>query len=236
MAEQRAVAKRDIQVELIDLCFAYPGRQPVLDKLNFTLRRDQRIGLIGPNGSGKSTLLHLIMGLLQPHSGTIKLFGREVSEEKDFRDIRNQIGFVFQHADDQLFSPTVLEDVAFGLLNMGKKPAEAIDLSKRALQSLGLEGFEDRITHKLSGGEKKLVSFATVLVMEPKFLLLDEPTTGLDEETVAKMIAVLNDLDIGYLTVSHEYDFLSKTTDDIYCMKAGRIDFSCKSDKIHVRK
>lgn len=236
MAEQRAVAKLDIQVELAGLCFAYPGRQPVLDKLNFILRRGQRIGLIGPNGSGKSTLLHLIMGLLQPRHGIIKLFGREVREEKDFRDIRNQIGFVFQHADDQLFSPTVIEDVAFGLLNMGKKPAEAIELSKRALQSLGLEGFEDRITHKLSGGEKKLVSFATVLVMEPQFLLLDEPTTGLDEETVEKMIAVLNDLDIGYLTVSHEYDFLSKTTDDIYCMKAGRIDFSCKSDQIHGRR
>ncbi len=217
--------KQDTLIELEDVSFSYPGREPVLNGLNFKVRQGERLGLIGPNGSGKSTLLHLLMGLNQPTSGTLKLFGKHMEEEKDFQECRSQIGFVFQNADDQLFSPTVLEDVAFGPLNMGKSPAEAIDMSRRILQVLGLEGFEDRITYKLSGGEKKLISFATVLVMEPKFLLLDEPTTGLDEKTVERMVQVLNTLDIGYVAVSHEFDFLAKTTTDIYSMRSGKIEY-----------
>ncbi|PIE58274.1 MAG: ABC transporter ATP-binding protein [Desulfobulbus propionicus] len=218
--------KNDTLIEIKDISFAYPGREPVLKGLNFTVGKGERLGLVGPNGSGKSTLLHLLMGLYSPGGGSIKLFGKEMKEEKDFQAVRSQIGFVFQHADDQLFSPTVLEDVAFGPLNMGKSPEEAIVLSRQTLKYLGLEGFEDRITYKLSGGEKKLVSFATVLVMEPKILLLDEPTTGLDEEAVARMVQVLNNLDIGYVTVSHELEFLSRTTTKIYTMRSGKIHFS----------
>ncbi len=218
-------------IELRDISFSYPGMEPVLDGLNFTIKKGERLGLIGPNGSGKSTLLQLMMGLIKPTSGTVHLFGKLMQGEKDFLKMRTQLGFVFQNADDQLFSPTVLEDVAFGPLNMGKKPDEAIDMSRATLKALGLESFEKRITYKLSGGEKKLVSFATVLVMQPKILLLDEPTTGLDEKTVERMIQILNDLDIGYLTVSHEFDFLAKTTASIFCMESGKTRFSCSADE-----
>ena len=109
----------------------------------------------------------------------------------DFENIRQRIGLLFQDADDQLFNPTVLEDVAFGPLNLGKSVKEAKDIAQKTLRALGLEGFEERIIYKLSGGEKRLVSLATVMAMEPEILLLDEPTTGLDDSTKEKLIDVL---------------------------------------------
>lgn len=221
----------DILIDLEDICFSYPGRGQILKQLRFRLKAKQRLGLIGPNGSGKSTLMHLLMGLNKPDSGTIRLFGQPMFKEKDFQKARQQLGFVFQNADDQLFSPTVIEDVAFGLLNMGTPPKEAVALSRKMLASLNLNGFEDRITYKLSGGEKKLVSLATVLVMKPRVLLLDEPTTGLDEQTVERIVQVLNDLEIAYVVVSHEFDFLARTTTDIYTMKNGRVLYECGSDR-----
>lgn len=231
MAESNAFRCDEFLIDLENVSFSYPGRGQVLDGLNFQLRKGERLGLIGPNGSGKSTFMHLLMGLIKPDSGAVRLFGRPMAEEKDFKQARKRLGFVFQNADDQLFSPTVLEDVAFGLLNNGKTPKEAVALSKKMLQALDLDGFEERITYKLSGGEKKLVSLATVLVMEPEVLLLDEPTTGLDEQTVKRIADLLNELNIGYVVVSHEFDFLAKTTRDIFAMKNGQIRFKCRSDR-----
>jgi len=206
-----------------DICFSYAGSPPVLDRLEFRFYQGDRLGLMGPNGSGKTTLFHIIMGLLKPSSGTIEIFGRPVRGEKDYRRIRQRIGLLFQDADDQLFSPTVLEDVAFGPLNAGKSQKEATDISFNVLERLGLSGFEERITCKLSGGEKRLVSLATVLAMEPEILILDEPTTGLDESTKKKIIEVLSDLDLSCIMISHEIDFLAETTSFIYTMEKGKI-------------
>jgi cobalt/nickel transport system ATP-binding protein len=200
-------------IEMYNITFAYPGAsRPVFQDFNFKLLPEQHVGLTGPNGCGKTTLLHLIMGLLRPQAGKIVIFGQEVGKEKDFVAIRQKVGLLFQNADDQLFCPTVLEDVAFGPLNQGKPPVEAIRIARETMEKLGLEGFEDRVTYKLSGGEKKLVSLATVLAMQPQLLLLDEPTTGLDESTRHRLIHILQDLDIAYMIVSHESDFLSHTT------------------------
>jgi cobalt/nickel transport system ATP-binding protein len=199
-------------VELRSITFAYPGApHPVFQDFHYRLLPGEHIGLIGPNGSGKTTLLHLIMGLLRPQSGSIVIFGQEVKKEKDFVEVRQQVGMLFQNADDQLFCPTVLEDVTFGPLNQGKPPAEAIGIARATMERLGLHGFEDRVTYKLSGGEKKLVSLATILAMQPRLLLLDEPTAGLDEKTKQRLIHILNDLDIAYVIVSHENDFLDHT-------------------------
>jgi cobalt/nickel transport system ATP-binding protein len=199
-------------IELHDLTFAYPGAlHPVFQGFDFQLLPGKHIGLIGPNGCGKTTLLHLIMGLLRPQAGSIVIFGQGVKKEKDFVDVRKKVGLLFQNADDQLFCPTVLEDVAFGPLNQGKKPAEAIKAARETIERLGLEGFEDRVTYKLSGGEKKLVSLATVLAMQPRVLLLDEPTAGLDEKTKERLIHILRNLDITFMIVSHENDFLQHT-------------------------
>jgi cobalt/nickel transport system ATP-binding protein len=130
----------------------------------------------------------------------------------------------------------VIEDVAFGLLNMGKSPQEAVAMSEQMLEKLNLKGFEERITYKLSGGEKKLVSLATVLVMEPSVLLLDEPTTGLDEPTVDRIAAVLNELEIGYVVVSHEFDFLCRTTSDIFVMRGGQVIYQSDSKQFRLAR
>jgi cobalt/nickel transport system ATP-binding protein len=215
--------KNGLIVDLEDVSFSYPGRAPVLDELNLSFYGGDRMGLMGPNGSGKTTLFHVIMGLLKRSSGRMDIFGRPVNERQDFREVRQRIGLLFQDADDQLFSPTVLEDVAFGPLNLGKSQEEAKTIALRTLQSLGLAGFEDRITYKLSGGEKRLVSLATVLAMEPEVLLLDEPTTGLDEPTEKRLVEILQGLDLSYILVSHNIDFLMKTTDFITYMSRGKI-------------
>ena len=130
---------------------------------------------------------------------------------------------LFQDADDQLFSPTVLEDVAFGPLNLGKSRDEAVAIARRTLSFLELEGFEDRVTYKLSGGEKRLVSLATVLAMEPEVLLLDEPFTGLDAHTKIALIDILNSLELSFILISHEFEFLPKMVNHIYTMEGGRI-------------
>jgi cobalt/nickel transport system ATP-binding protein len=199
-------------IDLQNLTFAYPGApRPVLNNFSFQLRPGQRLGLIGPNGCGKTTLLHLIMGLVRPQAGRIVIFGAERRRERDFVPVRQKVGLVFQNADDQLFCPTVLEDVAFGPLNQGKKPADAVELARDTLNRLGLPGYEDRVTYKLSGGEKKLVALAGVLAMQPRVLLLDEPTTGLDEDNKGRLALILQNLDIACLIASHENDFLRHT-------------------------
>jgi cobalt/nickel transport system ATP-binding protein len=215
--------KGDRLICLEEVSFSYHEDRQVLNNLSFHLHDNERVGLVGPNGGGKTTLFHLIMGLLRPNSGRIEIFGQEMRDEKDFRPVRQRIGMLFQDADDQLFSPTVLEDVAFGPLNQGKSVKEAKDISRETLDSLGLNGFEERITHKLSGGEKKLVSLATVLAMKPRVLLLDEPTTGLDSETTKRIINILQHIDISYIFISHNMDFILQTTQKVYGMDDGRI-------------
>lgn len=210
-------------IDLEDICYAYPGAAPVLDHLNLSIHVGQRIGLVAPNGSGKTTLFHVIMGLLKPNAGSIKIFGKEVVKEKDFREVRKKIGLLFQDSDDQLFSPTVIEDVAFGPFNQGYDKEEALDISRKTLDFLGLSEFENRITFKLSGGEKRLVSLATVLAMNPKVLLLDEPTTGLDNNTRFRLIEVIQSLSITLVAISHEADFLDATTKELYTLNKGKI-------------
>ncbi len=210
-------------IKLEHLTFSYNGHAPVIRDVTFQLLSGEKVGLVGPNGSGKTTLLHLLMGLLKPSSGTIELFGKRVEKETDFKDARQRIGLLFQDADDQLFCPTVLEDVAFGPLNQGLSTDDARKIACETLEALGLDGFEDRVTHRLSGGEKRLVSLATVLAMKPRVLLLDEPTTGLDSETTERLISILKDLDLAYILISHDMDFLLETTDKVFGLVKGEM-------------
>ncbi len=215
---------KNLIISLENISFAYPGSSiNVINNLDLKFFQEDRIGLVAPNGTGKTTLFHIIMGLLKPDAGSIEIFGRKIKKEKDFIDVRRKIGLLFQDADDQLFSPTVLEDVAFGPLNLGKSKEEALEISRKTLDFLGLRGFEDKITFKLSGGEKRLVSLATILSMEPSVLLLDEPTGGLDKQTKEKLIHVLNSLELSYIAISHEFDFISAITDSIYTIEDGKI-------------
>ena len=221
-------------IKLEDISFSYPGSNTrVLDHLNLEINKGDRIGMMAPNGSGKTTLLHTIMGLCKPESGTIEVFGKLLKNEKDFIPVRSKIGLLFQDSDDQLFCPTVLDDVAFGPLNLGFAPQEAINISRKTLERLGIQNFEHRVTHRLSGGQKRLVALAAVLAMEPEVLLLDEPTAGLDNKVKEKLIHILNALDISYFVISHEFDFAKAVTDKIYSMENGKI---LTDDKIHIHR
>jgi cobalt/nickel transport system ATP-binding protein len=219
-------------ISLVHVSYAYPGAgNPILNHADISLSSSQRIGLIGPNGCGKTTLFHVMMGLIKPQSGSVFYRGKELREEKDFRDLRADTGLLFQDADDQLFSPTVLEDVSFGPLNMGARPGEALDRARETLAGLGLPHLESRITHQLSGGEKKLVALATILAMQPSALLLDEPTNNLDPETQARLIEIVTDLDLAHIIISHDYDFLLKTCQDLYLFDKGHL---LRSDTSHI--
>ncbi|MEI6135501.1 MAG: ABC transporter ATP-binding protein [Desulfomonile sp.] len=209
-------------IQLRNIQFGY-GSRLIFDDLNLKIENGERIGLLGSNGCGKTTLCHIIMGLLPPKSGDVEILGKKRTKEYDFSEIRGRIGFLFQDSDDQLFCPTVIEDVAFGPLNMGQSPEEAKRTVARTLASLKLSGFEDRITYKLSGGEKRLVSLATVLAMNPEFLILDEPTSGLDEKTTERLIETLKESGLGYMIISHDRDFIKRTVTKLIQMKDGRI-------------
>ena len=198
------------------IAFAYPaaqGGREVLRDLDFSLAPGQRIGLYGPNGSGKTTLLRCITGLCRLSAGKVLFHGVPVEDEAGFHRLRCAVGYVLQSADDQLFFPTVLEDVAFGPLNLGMGADEARDCALDTLRSLGMESFADRLTHRLSGGEKKMASLAAVLAMKPEALLLDEPTGGLDMASQERLCGVLKSLDVARVTISHDWDFLAEVSD-----------------------
>jgi cobalt/nickel transport system ATP-binding protein len=184
--------------------FSYPPNRIVLSDCDLLLNRSERIGLTGSNGSGKSTLLGLIVGLLRPTAGRVEIFGKVRSRENDFHEVRQRVGLLFQDSENQLFCPTVAEDVAFGPLNLGKPREEVRCIVAETLDALGLGGYEDRITYKLSGGEKRLVALATVLAMEPEVLLLDEPTSGLDDDAVKRLMGVLSRLPHAMVIATHD--------------------------------
>ncbi len=211
-----------IQVE--DLSFSYSDESPpVLDHVNLTLQHQQHLGLIGPNGCGKTTLFHCIMGLHKVRFGTIFFRGGKVEDKAGFLRLRREIGMLFQDADDQLFSPTVIEDVAFGPLNLGVAPEKARLVASDTLAELGLSHLENRVTHHLSGGEKKLVSLATILSMQPRALFLDEPTNNLDPKTRSRLIEIITKLELAFIIISHDYDFLAETCNDLASMEEGRV-------------
>ncbi len=210
-------------IRLRDVSFRYERERSVLEDASLTIRAGDRIGLVGPIGSGKTTLLHLIVGLLKPDSGTVDVFGRPRTEEKEFWEVRERVGLLFQDPEDQLFSPTVREDVAFGPLNQGRTREETERIVGETLEILGLRGFEDRITHHLSGGEKRLVSLATVLAMKPDVLLLDEPVNGLDPEMSERIRNLLLSLPQAMIIVSHDAGFLGSVCTRRVEIREGRI-------------
>jgi cobalt/nickel transport system ATP-binding protein len=193
-------------IRLSGVGFSYAAQRPVLDGVDLTLLAGERLALLGANGSGKTTLLHLIVGLLRPQAGEIHAFGAPRRAERDFHEVRRRAGLLFQDPEDQLFCPTVVEDVAFGPINLGRSHDEAVDVARRTLESLGLDGYEDRITYKLSGGEKRLVSLAAVLAMAPEVLLLDEPTGDLDARSRRRLLDALRDRSEAMLLVTHDLE------------------------------
>ena len=223
----------DALIRLREVSFSHEPGRPVLQGLNLEFGRGERVGLIGSNGSGKTTLLHLIVGLLRPAAGSIEAFGELRQKEADFREVRARVGLLFQDPEDQLFCPTVAEDVAFGPLNLGKSYSEALAIVTEALELLGLAGYEERITYKLSHGEKRLVSLATVLAMTPEVLLLDEPIAGLDEETRERVAETLTDLPMPMIVVSQDREFLRSITNKAVLLRNGGLESCHLNKRVH---
>ncbi|MBO9476710.1 ABC transporter ATP-binding protein [Shimia sp. R11_0] len=210
-------------LQLDDIHFAYPGQAPILAGASMQLEAGQRLSITGPNGAGKSTLFRIALGLQSPIAGQVTIFGKPRHVEADFLEVRRRVGLVFQDPDDQLFCPTVAEDIAFGPLNLGRSKEDALQIVDRVLMDLDLMHLRDRITHKLSGGEKRLVTLATVLAMEPEALLLDEPTNALDTKNEARLLEILRALPQAILLVSHSPAFRQALAPDSLILEDGQL-------------
>ena len=195
----------------------------VLDRVSLSLFPGERLALLGANGAGKTTLLRTLVGLERPSAGTVFAFGAPRESERDFRAVRAKAGYLFQDPDDQLFSPTVIDDVAFGPLNLGLSDRAAAAVAEATLARLGLAHLAPRVTHRLSGGEKRLVSLAAVLAMDPEVLLLDEPSNGLDEAASERLMAILAGLTTAMVIVSHEKGFVGRLATRAALLKDGKI-------------
>jgi cobalt/nickel transport system ATP-binding protein len=210
-------------VELRDVHFAYEVERPVLAGASLRVYPGERVSILGGNGAGKTTLLHVIVGLIHPQAGEVIAFGEARRREKDFWSVRERVGLLFQDPDDQLFCPTVREDVAFGPLNLGRSSQEARAIVAETLERLRIGELADRVTHRLSGGEKRIVALATVLAMEPELLLLDEPTLGLDEPAYERLFEILAGLPQAMCVVSHDRSFHERLCVRAVELRAGRV-------------
>nr|WP_239479563.1 ABC transporter ATP-binding protein [Actibacterium sp. 188UL27-1] len=210
-------------LELSGVTFGYTDRPPILCGADLTLAAGERLCVTGANGSGKSTLLRLIVGLIRPTAGTITAFGHPCLGEADFAKVRRRVGLVFQDPDDQLFCPTVAEDVAFGPLNLGQTRDKAMATVARVLAQLDLRHLQDRVTYQLSGGERRLVTLATVLAMNPEVLLLDEPTNALDADNQARLTDVLQALPHAMVIVSHDAAFRAALGNRALVLQNGQL-------------
>jgi cobalt/nickel transport system ATP-binding protein len=211
-------------IAISGLTFTYPDGRPALRGVDLRVAAGEKVALVGPNGAGKSTLLMNLNGLLRG-DGSIRVFDREVSngDGETLREVRAIIGTVFSDPDDQLFSPTVSEDVAFGPLYMGLSAEEVRARVDEALQQVGLETFHDRMPHHLSSGEKKRAAIATVLSMRPRVLAMDEPTAGLDPRSRRGFMEMVRALPQAVLAATHDMHFVRDTFDRTVILNAGTV-------------
>ena len=209
-------------LEMDDVSFSYrPGRE-VLERISFSVGSSEQVALIGANGAGKSTLLKLFVGLMTPQSGKVNVCGMAV-EKRNFDAVRRAAGYVFQDAESQLFLSNVWEDVAFGPRNEGVGEAEVRRRTEDALSAVGISSLAGEHVYRLSGGQKKLASIATVLSLRPKVLLLDEPTLALDPRNRRMVIRVLGTLPCAKLIATHDLDFVREACSRVLVMSEGRI-------------
>jgi len=225
-------------IETRDLCYTYPGNVTALHHVNFIAPRKARIAVIGSNGAGKSTLFKHFNGIFKPTSGSVLVQGEPITKE-NIRNVRKFVGIVFQNPDDQIFSPTVEQDVAFGPTNLGLDEETVQHRVEEALRIVGIEHLANRVPHHLSGGEKKRVAIAGVVAMEPQVLVLDEPTAGLDPQGVRDFNHFCNSLSQQYgLTVifsTHDVSLVPEIADYVYVMNKGAIMASGTIEEIFVQ-
>lgn len=211
-----------MMIRFDNVSYRYPGGSRGLDGVSFSIAPGEQVGLIGANGAGKSTLMKLVLGLLAPASGTITVDGMPVNGE-NLAAVRKTLGYVLQDSDNQMFMPTVMEDMIFGPVNYGTSRKDAEEKAKEILDDLGISYLADRHNHRISGGEKRMAAIATILAMEPKAMLMDEPSAALDPSNRRKVIRMLNGLSQTKIIASHDLDMILETCDRVLLLGQGRL-------------
>jgi cobalt/nickel transport system ATP-binding protein len=209
-------------IDLEHVHFVYPDGFEALRGIHLRIARGEKVALVGPNGAGKSTLMLHLNGINTPTHGVVRI-GGTVVDRKSVKHIRAEVGLVFQDPDDQLFSPTVFEDVAFGPLHMGVPEVEIHERVERALAAVGMTGFERRLPHRLSLGQRKRVALATVLSMDPSILVFDEPSAGLDPRGRRELIQLLHTLDQTLIVSTHDMRLVAEVFPRTVVMDGGEI-------------
>ena len=217
-------------IKLTDWTVVYPDGTKALDQLQLSVGKGERTALIGGNGAGKSSLIRSLVGIL-PGQGTAEIAGLEVRKE-NLQEIRRRTGVVFQNPDDQLFLPTIRDNVAFGLKNLGMGKEEAGEKVRNILLQFNIPGLADRLAMKLSGGEKRLAALASVMVMEPEVLLLDEPTAFLDPKARRNLIRVLKRLPQTMLIATHDLSFAAEVCPRAAVLSRGRLTAEKSTEEI----
>jgi cobalt/nickel transport system ATP-binding protein len=222
------VKQEEPALDISDLSFSYPQRSPVLRNINLKLRPGEKVGVIGPNGAGKTTLFMLICGVLKTSSGNISLFGRDVVPG----EFRPEVGLVFQNPDDQLFCPSVEDDVAFGPKNLGLTAEEVQGRVREAMALTGIQELAQYPPHHLSGGQKRMVAIAGVLAMHPQLVIYDEPTSNLDINYRRRLISFLQRSREAMLIASHDLEFILEVCDRVILLDEGRVVTGGKPSEI----
>jgi|BioPla2DNA2_1021312.scaffolds.fasta_scaffold13036_5 cobalt/nickel transport system ATP-binding protein len=214
-------------IETKDVSYKYPDGTLALEKVNFQAPKGKIIALLGPNGAGKSTLFLHFNGILRPSSGTVLVNEKPLDyAKKSLMRVRQKVGIVFQNPDDQLFAPTVAEDVAFGPLNIGLEQDEVEKRVDESLKRVGMEGYGNKPPHHLSGGEKKRVAIAGILAMRPEIMVLDEPTSGLDPKGASQILRILYQLNKEGMSIvisTHDVDLVPLYASSVYIINEGQI-------------
>ena len=218
-------------IQFEHVSFSYEPDRPVLTDVSFTISDGESAGLIGANGAGKSTIMKLILGLITPSGGAISVDGIPVGKET-LREIRRKLGFVLQDSDNQMFMPTVYEDMIFAPLNYMISREETDRRVDQVLEKLGIQDLKHRYNHKISGGEKRMAAIATILAMEPDTILMDEPTSALDPFNRRVVIRAIRELTQTKLLSSHDLDMILDTCDRVILLSGGRIAADGPADTI----
>jgi cobalt/nickel transport system ATP-binding protein len=222
----------DAVIQVRNLVYSYPGGRRALDDISMTIGTGAHVGLIGPNGAGKTTLFLCLSGVIKAGRGVISLAGLDPSEPAQRRVLPSKVGIVFQNSDDQIFSATVFDDVAFGPLNLGLSAAEVKERVASGLEQAGLRGFDDRVPYHLSSGEKRRTALAGVLAMRPEILLLDEPSVYLDPRGRREFIRLLPALRVTRIIASHDLELIRETCNRVILIDSGRVMADGPTDQI----
>ncbi|MFG3708536.1 energy-coupling factor ABC transporter ATP-binding protein [Micromonospora sp. NPDC047670] len=213
-----------VSLDVRGVRYAYPDGHVALHGVDLTVPRGERVALLGPNGAGKTTLVLHLNGILTPTAGSVTVGGLTVSQDRaTLAEVRRRVGIVFQDPDDQLFLPTVAEDVAFGPANLGLRGAELAARVDEALAAVGMGEHRDRAPHHLSFGQRRRVAVATVLAMHPEILVLDEPSSNLDPAARRELAEILRGLPVTLLMVTHDLPYALELCDRSVILDAGRI-------------